>query len=275
MITLHIVGDAAAFEPTYRSAGNQQDNLCGAYWAHLASRAFAGSTEPDEQAGALAAGVAVPSTPTDPAVSHPWGGGDGLVRATWPYRLNFPTSDIDEEVGCSPSGVIRALAAESHDSLIAVPLRHERWTPELVVGLIMKLADLGPIPLLAVANISTAPLAGSLGVGMSEALAALLHGTPLRTADEPDWEVGHFCSLAAVAHGPADSLVAVRDTYKPMGMGGVHVQTPASVAEGLHRDGSERGGVMVMTRPEHRQDVSRIGSQLGLIEAVWSNGSPD
>jgi hypothetical protein len=275
MISVHTVGDAAAFEPTYNAAGNQQDNLCGAYWAHLASRAFAGSTEPDEQAGALAAGVAVPSTPTDPAVSHPWGGGDGLVQATWPYRLSFPTSDIDEEVGCSPSGVIRALHAESRGILTAVPLRHERWTAELVVGLIEQLAALGPVPLLAVANISTAPLAGSLGVGLSDALAWLQHGTPFPTDGQPDWEVGHFCELAAVAHGQHGSLVAIRDTYKPMGTRGVHVQTPRAVAEALHRQGSGRGGVLIMTTPQHVPAASAVGAQLGLTESMWSNGSPD
>jgi hypothetical protein len=275
MITTHIIGDAAAFEPIYRSAGNQQDNLCGAYWAHLASRAFAGSTEPDEQAGAFAAGVAVPTTPTDPAVSHPWAGADGVIQVTWPYRLTFPTSDIDEEVGCSPSGVARALAAESSGRLVAVPLRHGRWSAELVVGLIEQLAALGPLPLLAVANLATAPLAGSRGIGMAQTLAVLQHGTPLPGEGQPDWEVGHFCSLASISHGSGGSLVAIRDTYKPMGMAGVHVQTPAAVAEALHRNGSGRGGVMVMTTPNHASAVSTVGATLGLVEAMWSNGSPD
>ena len=91
---------------------------------------------------------------------------------------------------------------------------------------------------------------------------------------EPDWQVGHFCSLAGVLRGPAAELVVVRDTYRAMGWRGHHVQTFASIAAALDRDGKGTGGVLLVTTAAHTDVVSGAVDGLDLINELWDNGSP-
>jgi hypothetical protein len=269
-LSFSAIGDIAAIHAVRDAAVNQRDNLCGCFWAWVALRAFDGSDLPDEEPAALAAGCVVPLGETDPAFSFPWGGRG--IEMSWPYRLALPTSDDADAVGTSAHGVVRAVEELSEGRLVALPYRAGVWTPELVAALIARLIELGDISLLPVVNVATAHFFGST-IDFAAVFAHLVHGAPL-PAGEPDWRVGHFCSLAGLLCGPSAELVVIRDTYRAMGWRGHHVQTYASVAAALERDGTGAGGVLLITTAELVATVRNAVTDLALTNELWDNGSP-
>jgi hypothetical protein len=142
----------------------------------------------------------------------------------------------------------------------------------LVEEMIARLVGLGEMPLLPVVNVATEHFLGST-IDSAAVFAHLLHGATLPEV-EPDWRVGHFCSLAGLLRGPSAELVVVRDTYRAMGWRGHHVQTYATLAKALDRDGSAAGGVLLITTAALADTVRKAVSGLALIEELWDNGSP-
>ncbi len=270
-ITLRTIGDAASVHAARDAAVNQRDNLCGCFWGWVALRAFDHSTLHDEEEVAVHAAAVVPDGETDPVFSLPWRG-DG-VTASWPYRLSLPSSPDDAAIGTSARGVGVAVEALSEGRLTAVPFRHEQWTSEVVDRTIDALAALGPLPMLPVVNIATRHLAGSRRTA-AEVYAHLAGGTPLPRR-EPDWDVGHFATLAGTLSGPGGQLVLIRDTYRAMGWRGHHVQTSSAVAAALHRGGAEAGGLLMLAHTGAASEVSDALASVGLISEWWSNGSPE
>jgi hypothetical protein len=266
----HAIGDLAAVHAVRDAAVNQRDNLCGCFWAWVALRAFDGSNLPDEEDVALAAGCVVPIGRTDPTVSLPWKG-DG-VTASWPYRLPLPTSADDKMIGASAFGLVRAVDVLSDGRLVALPYRADRWTASLVQELISRLIGLGSLPILAVANVATEHFIGSK-LSAENIVDHLVTGRALPEV-EPDWRVGHFCSLAGVLRGSAAELVVIRDTYRAMGWRGHHVQTYASLGSALDRDGTGAGGVLLITTLADADAVRVAVDKLPLLDELWDNGSP-
>jgi hypothetical protein len=264
------IGNLAAVHAARDAAVNQRDNLCGCFWAWVALRAFDVSDLPDEEEAARIAGCVVPTGPTDPAFSLPWKGAG--VTASWPYRLSLPTSADERSIGVSAHGVARAVDVLSEGRLVALPYRADRWTAPVVEELIARLIGLGSVPVLAVANVATEHFNGST-LGADSVINHILRGESLPQV-EPDWRVGHFCSLAGVLRGPAAELVVIRDTYRAMGWRGYHVQTYAAVASALDRDGTGAGGVMLITTAAHADAVRGAVQDLALLNELWDNGSP-
>jgi hypothetical protein len=90
----------------------------------------------------------------------------------------------------------------------------------------------------------------------------------------PDWEVGHFVSLAAVLHGPGASLVLVRDTYPTLGWDGYYLQPPAAVASALDRGDGREGGVLCVAPASEADPLRhRLADRFDL--RPWDNGTPD
>jgi hypothetical protein len=266
----HAIGDLAAVHAVRDAAVNQRDNLCGCFWSWVALRAFDGSDLPDEEDVAMIAGCVVPIGRTDPAFSLPWKGVG--VTASWPYRLALPTSADDRMIGSSAFGVARAVDVLSDGRLVVLPYRSDRWTASLVQELISRLIGLGSVPVLAVANVATEHFIGSK-LGAENIVDHLLMGKALPEV-EPDWRVGHFCSLAGVVRGPAAELVVIRDTYRAMGWRGHHVQTYAALASALDRDGTGAGGVLLITTVADADAVRAAVEDLPLLNELWDNGSP-
>jgi hypothetical protein len=266
----HAIGDLAAVHAVRDVAVNQRDNLCGCFWAWIALCAFDDSDLIDEEPVAMIAGCVVPVGPTDPAFSLPWKGAG--VTASWPYRLALPTSTDERSIGASAHGVARAVDVLSDGRLIALPYRADRWTAPVVQELITRLIGLGSVPILAVANVATEHFNGST-VGADSVINHILLGESLPYV-EPDWRVGHFCSLAGVLRGSAEELVVIRDTYRAMGWRGYHVQTYAAVANALDRDGTGAGGVLLITTAVHADAVRAAVENLPLLNKLWHNGSP-
>jgi hypothetical protein len=264
------IGDFAAVHAVRDAAVNQRDNLCGCFWAWVALRAFDGSDLVDEEPAALAAGCVVPVGETDPAFSLPWRGAG--VIASWPYRLPLPTSADEGAIGTSAHGVVRAVEVLSEGRLAVLAYRATEWTTALVEELVGTLVGLGSMPLLPVLNVATEHFIGST-IDSAAVFAHLLHGAPLPVV-EPDWRVGHFCSLAGVLRGPAAGLVVVRDTYRAMGWRGHHVQTCATLAAALERNGTGAGGMLLIT-PSTLVDVVRAAmDRVDVVNELWDNGSP-
>ena len=107
----------------HRLAGQQQDNLCGPYWAAIFLRAY-GVTDLDAEHLASLAGSVLPIG--DPASWLPPG-----ISPRQNYRLSLPQTHRIEDAGTTPVGLIDAVLSASMGRYVLVPLR-AAWSPERV-----------------------------------------------------------------------------------------------------------------------------------------------
>jgi hypothetical protein len=247
----------------------QKDELCGAFWGSLALRALgvesAGGEPVDQDAVALAAGTTRSSG--DPAQWVPPG-----ATPRGDHRIRLPLAEDDATAGTAAPAVAAAVERLSNGAIRAIPVAGAPvggWSAESVVRLLELLEPLGE-RVVAVANLSTAPLWGSRADPAS--LLAVLAGEAVQ-APPPDWHVGHFVGLALLVRGPGGALVLIRDTYRELGVDGHHLQPAAALAAALERGDGVEGGVLCFV-PAHEADGLRGRlEQHGFELRHWDNGS--
>lgn len=238
----------------------QKDNLCGCFWAALVLRAH-GFAEVDQDDVALRAGSLLPH-PSDDDV--PPGATPRLD-----YRLPIPVVDDHAIAGTGEPGLARAIAELSRSALAAVPVAGP-WTADSVVALLGVAAEEAGTAL--VANVRTGGFWSSR-THVALLLAALLgeevEGPP------PDWDVGHFVTLAGLLRGPGGSLVLVGDTYQELGFGGYYLQPAAAVASALERGDGREGGVLCVCPAQAEERLRARLESAGFELRHWDNGTPD
>jgi len=237
----------------------QKDNLCGCFWGSLVLRAH-GFTEVDQDDVAVRAGSLLPH-PSDEDV--PPG-----ARPRQDYRLPIPVVDDHDVTGTGEPGLARAIAELSGGALAAVPAAGP-WTADSVLALFAAAEEHGAV---LVANVRTGCFWGSRApvYSLLEALAGRTVAGP-----PPDWDVGHFVTLAGLARGPGGALVLVGDTYQELGWRGYYLQPAAAVAAALERGDGREGGVLCVL-PAPAEGGFRDGlAASGLDLRHWDNGTPD
>jgi hypothetical protein len=243
----------------------QRDDLCGAFCGALALRAarierYEG--EPiDQDAVALAAGSVVSAAPD--AHNLPRG-----ERSRRDYRLSLPLIEDAAVSGTTAVGLARAVELLSSGALEAIPFEGP-WTADALAGMFDTLLE-GEHPLAAVANVATRHFWGG-GASVAQMLDYLLDGT--QDGPPADWDVGHFVNLLGRVRGPAGTLFAVADTYRSLGLGGVHAQPAERLARALQRPHMAAGGLLVIATPKDAPAVRARGRELGLGERAWDNGT--
>ncbi|HEX2235765.1 MAG TPA: hypothetical protein VHK89_05780 [Actinomycetota bacterium] len=245
----------------------QKDNLCGAFWGALVLQA-AGVTawngEPvDQDLVALHAGTVLPVG--DPVDAVPPG-----ASPRTDYRLALSTAPESASAGTAAAAVRRALELVSEGRLAVVPVAGP-WSAASVVDLI-DAAEETQAGAVLVANLRTGRLWGSRPP--AALVLAHLAGRPV-DPPPPDWDVGHFVTLASRLRGRGGSLVVVRDTYPVLGWGGYHVQPPEAVAEALARGDGHEGGVLCAVPAPAAEELRRALSARGFDLRDWDNGTPD
>jgi hypothetical protein len=91
----------------------------------------------------------------------------------------------------------------------------------------------------------------------------------------PDWDCGHFLSVAACVRGPGGVLVALRDTYPQLGLGGYHLQPAGAMAAALERGDGLEGGVLCACDARAAEALATRLGEAGFELRHWDNGSPD
>jgi len=239
--------------------GQQKDNLCGCFWGSLVLRAH-GFSEVDQDDVAIRAGSLLP---------HP---SDGDVppgaRPRQDYRLDIPVVDDHDVTGTGEPGLARAIAELSEGSLAAVPVAGP-WTPDAVLALFAAAEEHGAV---LVANVRTGRFWGSRAP-----VSSLLEALAGRAADgpPPDWDVGHFVTLAGVVRGPGGTLVLVGDTYQELGWRGYSLQPATAVAAALERGDGREGGVLCVCPAAAEAGLRGRVAASGLDLRHWDNGTPD
>jgi hypothetical protein len=94
-------------------------------------------------------------------------------------------------------------------------------------------------------------------------------------APPPDWDCGHFLSVAACVCGPGGVLVALRDTYPQLGLGGYHLQPVGALAVALERGDGLEGGVLCACDARAAEALAARLGEAGFELRHWDNGSPD
>ena len=245
----------------HRLAGQQPDNLCGAYWGAVLIRAF-GGPDVDAEDVALLAGSVLPVG--DPASWVPPGAANRLG-----YRVRLPFAPDPALSGTSAPGLAWAVERASRGRFCLVPLR-AAWTVERVDAVLTLCFEHPAWEAGPVCNVRTGRLWGSRPA-LAEVFAHLA-GDGVGP-QPPDWDCGHFVSVAGRV-GAARAMVLVRDSYPQLGWDMHYLQPFEALAGALERGDGREGGVMLFVRSRHADDVAREAKELGFEVATWDNGTP-
>jgi len=186
------------------------------------------------------------------------------------YRLRLPRVHEPARSGTAARPLAAAVEDLSARALACVPVAGP-WNADRVAELVVVLgAQDGTLALLA--NLRTGSLWGTRP--SADVLLAHLAGATV-TPPEPEWDVGHFVSLAAAMRGPRGAFVVVRDTYPTLGWNGYHLQPPRALAQALARGDGREGGVVCVVRREAEEDVRARLAAAGYELRFWDNGTPE
>jgi hypothetical protein len=239
----------------------QKDQLCGAYWGALVLSAAGRAVDQEEVA--LRAGTSLAEG--DPAGWLPPG-----VSPRTDYAAAIPLAPDEASAGTSAMGVARSIEELSGGTLAVVPVAGP-WSAESVVSLVEISAAQAPECAL-IANLRTGRLWGSRPP--ARLLLDHLLGRPV-DAPPPDWDCGHFLTIAACMGGPGGALLALRDTYPQLGWEGYHLQPPRAVAAALERGDGYEGGVLIACGPQMAEALAGRLGEAGFELRHWDNGSSD
>ncbi|HJQ28662.1 MAG TPA: hypothetical protein VJ827_04945 [Rubrobacter sp.] len=247
------------FALLYESELPQKDQLCGAFWGALTLSA-AGRPASQEEVALRAGTTLAEGDPTG------WLPPGASPRAD--YTRPIPVAPDEASAGTSATGVARSIEELSEGTLSAVPVAGP-WSAGTVASLVEIAFATAPECAL-IANLRTGHLWGSHAP--ARLLLDYLLGRPVE-APPPDWDCGHFLTIAACLGGPGGTLVVLRDTYPQLGWDGYHLQPAGAVAAALSRgDGLEGGVLCVCETPAAL--VERL-EEAGFELRHWDNGSPD
>ena len=231
----------------------QKDELCGCFWAVLALRLNdEGPVEQDDVAVQAGSVLTVHGGRDVLPFGEP-GRGDFLVQ--------LPVTGDNASSGTSAHGLARAVSALSSGRLAASPLTE--LDASGVRALLRTAAD-ASAPVVLIANVQTGAFWGSHPTAAQ--IAAYLERGELAAGPRADWSVGHFVGLVGLSEGRSGALVTVADTYRSIGLGGVHLQPVEAVASAL-----AGRGVLVVARPD---TARRVAEAAGGLQELWDNGSP-
>lgn len=249
------------FLQLHERAMPQKDQLCGAFWAALVLTASGHAVGQEETA--LSAGTTLAEG--DPASWLPPG---ATPRAD--YEAAVPVAADPASAGTSATGVARSIESLSGGTLAVVPVAGP-WDAETVSSLIEVSAATAPEAVL-IANLQTGLLWGSRPP--ARLLFDHLLGRAVRPPP-PDWDCGHFLSLAGRVDGPGGTSIVLRDTYRQLGWDGHHLQPAAAVAAALERGDGQEGGVLCACGASEAEALAGRLGEAGFRLRHWDNGSPD
>src|SRR5215210_7243033 len=249
------------FALLHERAMPQKDQLCGAFWGALTLSAFGHAASQEEVA--LLAGTTLADG--DPAAWLPPGASPRVD-----YEATIPTAPDGASAGTSATGVARGIEELSGGALAVVPVAGP-WSSDTVVSLVEIAAAQAPECALNV-NLRTGHLWGSRPP--ARLLLDCLLGRPVEVPP-PDWDCGHFLTIAACVSGPGGALLVLRDTYPQLGWDGYHLQPTEAVAAAMERGDGHEGGVLCASEAPVAEALAGRLDEAGFWLRHWDNGSPD
>jgi hypothetical protein len=186
------------------------------------------------------------------------------------YEATIPTAPDGASAGTSATGVARGIEELSGGALAVVPVAGP-WSSDTVVSLVEIATAEVPEGAL-IANLRTGHLWGSRPP--ARLLLDYLLGWPV-AVPPPDWDCGHFLTIAACVGGPGGTLVVLRDTYPQLGWNGYHLQPAGAVAAALERGDGHEGGVLCVCQARVAETLAGRLGEAGFELRHWDNGSPD
>ncbi len=258
--SVQLLPEMARIAEAHRLAGQQHDNLCGAYWAaiFLRSRGFCYTPEQVAQL----AGTVLPVC--DPLACIPKG-----ATSRQDYDLPLPTTEQSEQAGTSVSGLMAAISQLSAGTYCLIPVQAE-WSTDRIHA-IMAVCENEEWHLVPLCNLRTNHLWGGQ-LSISHAIA-YLNGDGVNPPSA-DWNVGHFLVLAGTVSGKERSLILACDTYPSLGWQGYHLQSTDAIAQALNRGDGDQGGVLLFASQQNKAAIEQELQAQGFTIEAWDNGSP-
>lgn len=259
-VSTHLLPGIQSLATVHHQAGQQPDNLCGAYWVAILLQ-WAGFTVTTEQVAQQAGSILPLGNPVN------WLPQGAVSRQD--YALPLPVTDCLAEAGTSAQGLIYAVEQITSGAYCLLPLQAD-WTADRVMALLHLCQSQPTWQAIPLCNLKTGHLWGA-SVTPAEA-TAYLNGQPIEPPPA-DWNVGHFLTLAGRMTGSAQTLILVCDTYPHFGLQGYHGQPPQNIAQALNRGDGYGGGILLFSHSRNNEEMVQQAEAIGLQVAVWDNGS--
>jgi hypothetical protein len=267
-IHVRLLPGAPRVAEAHGAAGAQKDNLCGPYWvATLLTAVGEGAHVVSAEEVAVLARTTLP--PGNPSTWLPVG-----EVSRQDYSVDVPMAAAPATSGTSAQGLIEATDHLSGGAFRLLPIRGTGGRA-LGEGAIQSLLDLlfdhpswEAVPIL---NLRSGRLWGS-HPRPEDVLAALYGGEV--TAAPPEWDVGHFTTVAGLVSGPVRSMLLIRDTYPSLGWGGYHLQPLPAVAAAIDRGDGREGGCLLFLDAADFLEAERELKERGFDIGPWDNGTP-
>jgi hypothetical protein len=265
---LELLPGAARLAELHATEIPQKDDLCGAFCATVALRAAELRTASGGDIGqedvAIRAGTTVFNG--DHRGSLPPG-----ETGRRDYLFEIPHVDEEAVSGTAAAGVARAIDELAGGRLRVVAAAGE-WSADALATLLAAVRAVGE-PCAVMANVATRFFWGS-----HPSLAALLRYLDDGQTDagpDSEWDVGHFVLLLGTLEGRRGRLAVVADTYRSLGVEGVHLQPLERLALALRRPGMAEGGLLLVLPAEDAGRLEPAIAAAGLTARLWDNGSMD
>lgn len=245
----------------HRLAGQQQDNLCGAYWEAIFLRSHNLNYTPEQIA--RIAGSILPIC--DPLACIPQG-----ATPRQDYQFSLPTTEQVEQAGTSVQGLIKAIEQLSQGADCLIPIQ-AKWSSDRVSEVLSLCENNPDWDLVPLCNLRTNHLWGTQ-LPITDAIA-YLNGNTIRPPSA-DWNVGHFLLLAGTVRGKERSLILACDTYPIFGWQGYHLQSANAITQALDRGDGYQGGILLFASVQHRAAIEQTFLSQAFMIEPWDNGSP-
>jgi hypothetical protein len=259
-LSVQLLPEMTRIAEAHHLAGQQHDNLCGAYWAAIFLRSRGFSYTPEQVA--QLAGTVLPIG--DPLTCIPKG-----ATPRQDYHLPLPTTEQNEQAGTSVGGLMAAIEQLSAGAYCLVPVQ-AKWSVERIHAM-MAVCENEDWQLVPLCNLRTNHLWGGQ-LSVSQAIA-YLNGDQ-STPPSADWQVGHFLVLAGTVIGKERSLMLACDTYPMLGWQGYHLQPAKAIAQALNRGDGNQGGILLFAAQQHKTAIAQELQEQGFTIEPWDNGSP-
>jgi hypothetical protein len=199
------------------------------------------------------------------------------------YRYPLPVESDSVRVGCSPEGVKYAIEKISGGKLCAIPIimrdRAKGMSLPRFRALTADLADkTQEWDFNLILNLRCSRLLDATRPGLvaRRFLAGPAPGDARRTLS---WQVGHFVNVgglltAKYLGGRTDTYYLILDSYKELGVEGIHIQPVDYVWRALRRGDGREGGLLIALPDAKRDSAVTLLRRLGCEISLWNNGSP-
>jgi hypothetical protein len=202
-----------------------------------------------------------------------------LFPKVW-YRYPVQSSQDEEMLGTSPSGIARAIALGTQGALVSLPIPARRGDGSIQLDEVVWHELLNLLALKidvwnwhAILNYQLTLTLNPAHLAYSKENLQLKDPTSVIPLD--DWDAGHFVGVGGLWTGSNKPWLLLLDSAKNRGFNGYQPQPGELLRQGLIRRDGRGGGIHLILESGYLEKALRDLRALEIEFMMWSNGSPE